>query len=80
MPIGDTKVLEAHKTTFSSRHGWCIILFLSLSELDICPQNLIPTSGVEHREKIYFSQWGMLKFTNKGHFLTIEKTSPKLLY
>ena len=30
--------------------------------------------------KIYFPQWGMLKFTNKHHFLTIEKTFMKLLY
>jgi ABC-type enterochelin transport system permease subunit len=30
--------------------------------------------------KNYFLPWGMLKFTNKGHFLTIKKAYKKLLY
>ena len=47
----DNRVLEAKKTTFSSRHEWCIILFLSLGELGICLQNLISTRGMEHWEK-----------------------------
>jgi hypothetical protein len=72
--------LKAQKTTFSSRHGLCNILFLSLGELGICLQNLIPIGGVEHWEKIYFPQGGMLKFTYKGRFLTIEKAYKKLLY
>jgi hypothetical protein len=80
MPMEDNRVLEAKKIIFSSRHGWCIISFLSLSELNIYLQNLISTRGAEYWEKKYFPQWGMLKFTNKGRFLTIEKTSPKLLY
>jgi hypothetical protein len=46
--MGDNRVLEAKKTTFSSRHGWRIILFLVLSELGIYLQNLIPTRSVEH--------------------------------
>jgi hypothetical protein len=39
MPKGDSKVLKAKKTTFSSRHGLYNILFLSLNELDTCLQN-----------------------------------------
>jgi hypothetical protein len=64
---------HAQKTTFSSRHGLCNILFLSLGELGICLQNLISIGGVKHWEKNYFSQEGMLKFTYKCHFLTIKK-------
>jgi hypothetical protein len=41
-------------------------IFLFLSELGTCPQNLIPRRGVEHCEKIHFLQGGMLKFTHKG--------------
>jgi hypothetical protein len=54
-------------------------IFLFLSELGTCPQTLIPTRGVEHCEKNHFSQGGMLKFTYKGHFLTIKKTYKKFL-
>jgi hypothetical protein len=48
MPMEDNNVLEAKKIAFSSKHGWCIILFLSLGELGICLQNLISTRSVEH--------------------------------
>jgi hypothetical protein len=34
------------------RHGWCIILFLSLGELDINLQDLIPTRSVNIKKKI----------------------------
>jgi hypothetical protein len=32
---------------------------------------------MEHGEKIYFPQGGMLKFTYKGNFLTIKKAYKK---
>jgi hypothetical protein len=48
LPKGDNKVLKAQKTTFSSRHGLCDILFLSIGELGICLQKLICIRGVEH--------------------------------
>jgi hypothetical protein len=58
----------------------CLSIFLYLSELGTCPQNLIPTRGVEHWEKNHFPQGGMLKFTYKGSFLTIKRTYKILLY
>jgi hypothetical protein len=57
----------------------CISIFLFLSELGTCPQNLIPTRGVEHWEKNHFSQGGTLKFTYKGRFLTIKIAYEKFL-
>jgi hypothetical protein len=33
VPKGNNRVLKAQKTIFSSRHGLCDILFLSLGEL-----------------------------------------------
>jgi hypothetical protein len=54
MPKGDSRVLKAKKTTFSSMHGFWDIFFLSLGELGICMQNLIPRRGVEHWEKNIF--------------------------
>jgi hypothetical protein len=48
VPKGDNIVLKAQKITFSSRHGLCDILFLSLGELGICLQNLMSTRSVEH--------------------------------
>jgi hypothetical protein len=53
-PMGDIKVLEAKKTTFSSRNGLCNILFPSLGELGTCLQNLISTRSVQHWEKNMF--------------------------
>jgi hypothetical protein len=77
VPIGDNRVLEAKRTSFSSRHGWCIILFLFLSKLGIYLQNLIPGKSVEHWENQYFPQWGMLKFTKKGRFGQYQSNSSK---
>jgi hypothetical protein len=57
----------------------CLSIFLFLSELGTCPQNLIPRRGVEHWEKNHFPQGGMLKFTYKGHFLTIKIAYEKFL-
>jgi hypothetical protein len=45
---GDSRVLKAKKTILKSRYGMCLSIFLFLSELGTCPQNLIPTRGVEH--------------------------------
>jgi hypothetical protein len=73
MPKGDNRVLKAQKTTFSSGHRLCHILFLSVGELGICLQNLISIGGVEHRQKNYFPQGGMLNFTYKGRFLFENK-------
>jgi hypothetical protein len=54
-------------------------IFLFLRELGTCPQNLIPTRGVEHWEKNHYPQGGMLKFTYKGPFLTIKIANEKFL-
>jgi hypothetical protein len=70
MPKADNKVLKAKKTTFSSRHGLCNILFLPLDELGTCLRNLIPIRAMKHWEENYFLQRSMLKFTYKGNFLT----------
>jgi hypothetical protein len=48
VPMGNNKVLEAQKTTFSSRHGWCIILFLSLGELGIQEVWNIEKKNISH--------------------------------
>jgi hypothetical protein len=56
----------------------CLSIFLFLSELGTCPQNLIPTRGVEHWERNNFPQGGMLKSTHKGRFLILKKTYKKL--
>jgi hypothetical protein len=47
--------------------------FLFLCELGTCPQNLMPTRGVEPCKNHQFPQGGMLKFTYKGRFLTLKK-------
>jgi hypothetical protein len=57
----------------------CLSIFLFLSQLGTCPQNLIPTRGVEHWGKNHFLQGGMLKFTYKGRFLTIKIAYEKFL-
>jgi hypothetical protein len=46
-PEGDNRVLKAKKTIFL-RYGMSLSIFLFLSELGTCFQNLIPTRGVEH--------------------------------
>jgi hypothetical protein len=78
-PEGDSRVLKAKKTIFKSRYGMCLSIFLFLSELGTCPQNLVPTRGVKHWEKNHFPQGGMLKFTYKGRFLTIKIAYEKFL-
>ena len=51
-----------------------------LSELDTSLQILISQRGVKHWAKNYFLQGGMLKFTYKGHSLTIKCTYKKLFF
>jgi hypothetical protein len=41
MPKEDYNVLEAKKSTFSSKFGMSLFGFLFVSELGICPQNII---------------------------------------
>jgi effector-binding domain-containing protein len=57
----------------------CLFRFLFLSELGTCPQNLMPTRGVEPLENHQFPQGGMLKFIYKGRFLTIKLAYEKFL-
>jgi hypothetical protein len=47
LPNGDNSLLGSKITTFSSRYGMCLSGFLFLGELGTCPQNLMPTRGVE---------------------------------
>jgi hypothetical protein len=47
VPERDFSVLEAKKTTFSSRFGMSVFRFLFFSELGICLQNFKPTRSVE---------------------------------
>ena len=68
----DQGVLEAKKPIFGCRYSLPDVTFLFLVELGTSVQNLTPTREVEHWEKIYFPQGGMLKFTYKGYFLTIK--------
>jgi hypothetical protein len=44
---GDSNHLGSKKTTFSSRYEMSLFIFLFLGELGTCPQNLMPTQGVE---------------------------------
>jgi hypothetical protein len=53
--------------------------FLFLGELGTCPQNLMPTQGVEPWVNHQFPQGGMLKFTYKGRFLTMKIAYEKFL-
>jgi hypothetical protein len=67
----DNNVLEAKKTIFGSRYGLPDFIFLFLFELGTLVQNLIFTKVVEGCQN-HFPQRGMLKFTYKGHVLTIK--------
>jgi hypothetical protein len=79
LPKGDSSLLGSKKTTFSSRFRMSLFRFFFLGELDTCPQNLMPTRGVEPWENHQFPQGGMLKFTYKGRFLTIKIAYEKFL-
>jgi hypothetical protein len=72
LPKGNNSLLGSKKRNFSSRYKMCLFGFLFLGELGICPQNLMPTRGVEPWENHQFPQGGMLKFTYKGRVLTIK--------
>jgi hypothetical protein len=52
---------------------------LLLGELGTCQQNLISMRRMEPWKKCHFAQRGMLKFTYKGHFLTIKIAYGKFL-
>jgi hypothetical protein len=69
VPHGDISILEAKKTTSSSRFGMILFRFLFLSELGTYSQNFMPTRGVKPLEKYQFLQEGMLKFTYKAGIL-----------
>jgi hypothetical protein len=80
MSEGGNRVLKAQKTTFSSRHGLCDILFLSLGELNICLQNLIPI----HRRcgtlrKKLFSRRGYAEIHIQRPFLDNKKGIQKIV-
>jgi hypothetical protein len=79
LPKGDINLLGFKKTTFSSRFRMSLVRFLFLHVLSTCPQNLMPTRGVEPWENHQFPQRGMLKFTYKGRFLTIKIAYEKFL-
>jgi hypothetical protein len=76
---GDSNLLGSKKTTFSSRYGMSLFEFLFLGELGTCPQNLMPTRGVEPWENHQFPRGGMLKFTYKGRCLAIKIAYEKFL-
>jgi hypothetical protein len=78
-PKGDSKVLKTKKPFLKVDMEFALSIFLFLSELGTCPQNLIPTRGVEHGEKNHFPQRDMLKFTYKGRSLAIEKINKTFL-
>ena len=56
---GNSSLMGSKKTTFSSRYGMCLSIFLFLSELGKCSQNLIPTRSVEPWIKHQFLQGGI---------------------
>jgi hypothetical protein len=58
LPKGDNSLLGSKKTTFSSGYEMCLFGLLFLSELGTCPQNLMPTQGVEPWEDHQFPQGG----------------------
>jgi hypothetical protein len=76
--MGNNRVLETKKTTFSSRHGWCIMLFLSLGELGIYLQNLIPTRGM-NIEKKFFSHNGYVEIHQQMPFFDNRKDISKIV-
>jgi hypothetical protein len=43
----DNNLLGSKKITFLSKYEMCLFGFLFLGELGTCPQNLMPTQGVE---------------------------------
>jgi hypothetical protein len=56
-----------------------LVKVLFPSELGTCLQNFMSTRGVEPWENHQFLQGGMLKFTYRGHFLTIKVAYEKFL-
>jgi hypothetical protein len=79
VPERDSSVSGAQKTIFGLRYGLPDFKILFLVELGACLQYLMPTRAVEPKENHEFPQGGMLKFTYKGHFLTIKIANKKIL-
>jgi hypothetical protein len=77
---GTIEFWRLRKLFFGVKYGLRDFILLFLVELVTCLQNLIPSRGMEHWEKNYFPQEGMLKFTYKDSFLTIKKSYKKLVY
>jgi hypothetical protein len=77
VPMEDSRILEAKKTTFLCRHGLCNILFKSLGELGTCLQNLISTRGVEHW--IFFSTMRYVEIQKHGPFFDDRKDISKIV-
>jgi hypothetical protein len=46
-PTKGNNLLGSKRTTFSRKYEMCLFGFLFLGELGTCPQNLMPTRGVE---------------------------------
>jgi hypothetical protein len=70
-------VLKAKKPSLFSGFGMSLFILLFLGKLGTFSQNLSSMRGVEHWEKHDFAQEGMMKSTNKRHFLTIKATYEK---
>jgi hypothetical protein len=54
IPVVDSRVLEAQKTTFLSWFGMSLFKLLFLSELGTCSQNFMPTRSMEPWKNINF--------------------------
>jgi hypothetical protein len=76
---GDSSLLGSKKTTFSSRFRMSLFGFLFLGELGTCPQNLMPTRGVEPLRKSSISTRGYAEFHIQRPFLTIKIAYEKFL-
>jgi hypothetical protein len=79
LPKGDSSLLGSKKTTLSSRFRIYLFRFLFLGELGTCPQNLMPTWGVEPWENHKFPLGGMLKFTYEKPFFDNKNSIWKIL-
>jgi hypothetical protein len=71
VPKGDSKVLEAKKSSFQSRYVFWDFKFLFLVELCICLQNLIATRGVIsiifHKRVYWNSHTNVVFWQQKRH-------------
>jgi hypothetical protein len=79
LPKGDSNLLGSKIVTFSSRYEMCILGFLFLGELGTCPQNLMPTQGVEPWENHQFHKGVRWNSHTKAVFFTIKIAYGKFL-